>query len=150
MIYSSKPIPLYLFSLNFEKTRFSGLSNGNDERTPERRGCRITLKAVGSLKGGASIAQSHKHNKHFQEPIILQEIFERSELVAVEILKLPVALCTSSRKFRNWFFLGWEVLKIGKLKSGWIIISNLETKRFKIADGKISAEKQKFEVKPEV
>lgn len=41
--------------------------------------------------GGVSIAQSHKHNKHVQELIIPHEIFERFELVAVEILKLPVA-----------------------------------------------------------
>lgn len=121
MIYSmSKPIsPLFTLAERRE-TRLWWLPRHVEER---REGYRIAHKAESTLrKGGVSPAQSHKHNKHFQEPIILQESFERFELVAVEILKLPVASCTTVfgdifLSFFHGFF--WSKLEISFAKCFW-------------------------------
>lgn len=88
MIYSTA-ISLYLFSYCDEKN-LCGIEKkeGSRSRVREERG---TDKAESTIMGGVSIAQSHKHNKHVKELIILHEVFERFELVSVGILKLPVA-----------------------------------------------------------
>lgn len=132
---------LYSLSPSDEKTRLWWLPRHVEER---REGYRIAHKAESTLsKGGVSLAQSHKHNKHFQEPIILQESFERFELVAVEILKLPVASCTTVfgdifLSFFHGFF--WNKLEISfakcfradKSQESWCTINSdkQENKKF--------------------
>lgn len=79
-------IPWFIHRVNW--SRFIYFQTGNEKnsfqwfgsretRERMRRGVRLH-KAETMLMGGVSIAQSHKHNKHFQEPIILQEVLNVS------------------------------------------------------------------------
>lgn len=77
MIYStSKPIPLYLVAWSNEKNSFQWFHNEASEE--KREGYQISHKAKTTRMGGVSIAQSHKHNKYFQELIILHEVSNAS------------------------------------------------------------------------
>lgn len=87
--------------------------------------------------GGVSIAQSNKHNKHFQELIILQESLQRFKLVAVEISKLPVASAYRSPVFLFPFETFWNKLKFVLQSVKW---------GFKILFGELLGEKNKKKI----
>lgn len=79
VIYSARErSQLCLFHAATRKTRSSGFTSTDCLVVKEKReGYRVTHKAELTM-GGVSIAQSHKHNKHFEEPIILQEVTNAS------------------------------------------------------------------------